>query len=126
MASVVPVLRYRDPDRAIDWLVDVLGMDEHEIDRDADGVVRHAELMWGSGYVMLGQLGKGEFGDAGPTMTYLVAPDAAAIDAGHERATAAGADVIMPPTEQDYGSREYAVRDPEGNTWAIGTYDPDR
>ena len=101
-------------------------MAEHEIDRDADGSVRHAELRWRSGYVMLGPARKGEFGNTGPTMTYLVAPDAAAIDAGHERAIAAGADVIMPPTEQDYGSREYAVRDPEGNTWAVGTYDPDR
>ncbi len=26
--------------------------------------------------------------------------------------------------DMDYGSREYSVRDPEGNLWSFGTYDP--
>lgn len=25
-------------------------------------------------------------------------------------------------TDQDYGSREFAVADPEGNLWSFGTY----
>jgi uncharacterized glyoxalase superfamily protein PhnB len=31
----------------------------------------------------------------------------------------------MELTDQDYGSREYAARDPEGNVWCFGTYRPD-
>jgi uncharacterized glyoxalase superfamily protein PhnB len=30
----------------------------------------------------------------------------------------------MELTDQDYGSREYAVRDAEGNVWCFGTYQP--
>jgi len=36
--------------------------------------------------------------------------------------TAAGADIIRKPEDTDYGSREFALRDPEGNLWSFGTY----
>jgi uncharacterized glyoxalase superfamily protein PhnB len=39
-----------------------------------------------------------------------------------ERAVAAGAEVTQPLHDTDYGSREFAVRDPEGNRWSFGTY----
>jgi uncharacterized glyoxalase superfamily protein PhnB len=26
--------------------------------------------------------------------------------------------------DTDYGSREFSVRDPEGNLWSFGTYNP--
>ena len=45
-------------------------------------------------------------------------------DALFERAKGAGAEVVMEPTDQDYGSRDFAVRDPEGNLWSFGTYAP--
>jgi uncharacterized glyoxalase superfamily protein PhnB len=45
-------------------------------------------------------------------------------DAHHERAVAAGATVVRPLEDMEYGSREYSVRDPEGNLWSFGTYDP--
>jgi uncharacterized glyoxalase superfamily protein PhnB len=47
-------------------------------------------------------------------------------DAHHARAKAAGAVIMMELTDQDYGSREYAARDPEGNVWCFGTYRPGR
>jgi uncharacterized glyoxalase superfamily protein PhnB len=37
---------------------------------------------------------------------------------------AAGADVVYPPRDTDYGSREFAVRDPEGRVWSVGSYRP--
>jgi len=43
-------------------------------------------------------------------------------DGVHARAVAAGADVVTPLHDTDYGSREFAVRDPEGNRWSFGTY----
>ena len=27
-------------------------------------------------------------------------------------------------TDTDYGSRDFSVRDPEGNLWSFGTYRP--
>jgi uncharacterized glyoxalase superfamily protein PhnB len=38
------------------------------------------------------------------------------------RATAAGAEILQGLRETDYGSRDFAVRDPEGNRWSFGTY----
>jgi uncharacterized glyoxalase superfamily protein PhnB len=43
-------------------------------------------------------------------------------DALYERAVAAGAEVLREPADTDYGSREFAVTDPEGNLWSFGTY----
>jgi uncharacterized glyoxalase superfamily protein PhnB len=52
---------------------------------------------------------------------YLVVDDP---DAHHTTARAAGATVVRELQDTDYGSREYSVRDPEGNLWSFGTYDP--
>lgn len=45
-------------------------------------------------------------------------------DALYERAVAAGATVARELEHTDYGSREFAVRDREGNIWSFGTYLP--
>ncbi len=34
----------------------------------------------------------------------------------------AGAEVVLPLKDEDYGSRGFTVRDPEGNRWSFGTY----
>ena len=52
---------------------------------------------------------------------YVVVED---IDAHHERATAAGAELVRALQDTDYGSREYSARDVEGNVWSFGTYQP--
>ncbi|MFR9750988.1 VOC family protein [Nocardia sp. 004] len=43
-------------------------------------------------------------------------------DALFARATAAGAEVVRDLRDEDYGSRGFTVRDPEGNLWSFGTY----
>jgi uncharacterized glyoxalase superfamily protein PhnB len=45
-------------------------------------------------------------------------------DALHAMAKRAGAEIVMDPADQDYGSRDFAARDPEGNIWSFGTYQP--
>jgi uncharacterized glyoxalase superfamily protein PhnB len=52
---------------------------------------------------------------------YIVVADA---DAAFARAQAAGAQVVRPLQNTDYGSREFTVKDPEGYSWSAGTYDP--
>ncbi len=45
-------------------------------------------------------------------------------DAHYARACAAGAEVLIPIEDKPYGGRGYTCRDPEGHTWAFGSYDP--
>jgi uncharacterized glyoxalase superfamily protein PhnB len=46
------------------------------------------------------------------------------VDAHYARAKGAGAEIVRPLDDTPYGSREYAARDPEGQVWSFGTYDP--
>lgn len=53
---------------------------------------------------------------------YIVVDDADAADALHERAVAAGATITQGLRDEDYGSRGFTCRDPEGVYWSFGTY----
>jgi uncharacterized glyoxalase superfamily protein PhnB len=65
----------------------------------------------------------GEIYDQGTgTAVVYVAVDE--VDSLHERARDAGAEIVMAPTDQDYGSRDFTARDPEGNLWSFGTHRP--
>ena len=123
-----PVIRYRDPDAAIEWLGRAFGLAERVVYRDDSGQVMHAELQLSSGMVMLGQADpSGWMGGSAPeplgstVSLYTVIEDP---DAHHDRAVAAGATVVRELTDQSYGSREYSARDLEGNLWSFGTYSP--
>ncbi|EWC59864.1 Glyoxalase family protein [Actinokineospora spheciospongiae] len=120
--QVWPTFRAKDADALIRFLVDVVGFEETMAHRDDDGVVQHAELAWPEGGgVMLGQ--ERESGACvtrpGSFSAYVVTADP---DALHDRVAAAGAEVTTPPFDTDYGSRDFALRDPEGNAWNFGTY----
>lgn len=43
-------------------------------------------------------------------------------DALYRRVCESHAEVVVPLADTDYGSREFAVRDPEGNLWSFGSY----
>jgi uncharacterized glyoxalase superfamily protein PhnB len=123
--AVYPFLTYRDARAAIEWLEEAFGFRRHLVVDGPDGIVLHAELTNGEGMVMLASEREdgGHFGyHAGQGWLYVVVDDA---DAHHERAKAAGAEIVMEPTDQVYGSRDYSARDPEGNLWSFGTYRPE-
>ena len=92
--------------------------------------MNHAELHWPlGGGVMLASAGPADDGSRGENDPWALRPGAAGVyvvtdDPGKvfARAVAAGAAVIRRPEDTDYGSREFAVRDPEGNRWSFGTY----
>ena len=123
--SIYPALRYSDAHAAIAWLQEALGFETVSV-HEADGRVGHAELAFGDGMIMLGSTGAGDpqfDRGAGVASIYLATPD---VDAVWERAKAAGAEVARELEDMDYGSREFTVRDPEGNAWSVGTYVPQR
>ncbi|MFE5862945.1 VOC family protein [Streptomyces virginiae] len=124
--SICPTLVYRDAKAAIKLLTEAFGFSQVAVYEGEDGSVMHAELAYGNGMVMLGSSGRGGAFDkamegAGPSGVYVVVDD---VDAHHRRAVEHGAEILMEPTDQDYGSRDYMARDAEGNVWSFGTYAP--
>lgn len=130
--DVIPGLSYEDAPEAIDWLERAFGFERHAVHAADDGTIEHAELRAGSGMVMLGSQREGEAHERFPVSSprragaltaglYVIVEDP---DAHHERAKAAGAEIVMGLTDQEYGSRDYTARDPEGQLWTFGTYRP--
>ena len=130
-ATIIPALRYRDANAAIEFLCKAFGFTKHLIVPDNSGGIAHAQLTLGKGMIMLGSARDDEFGrllvpptDATAPTTqslYLVVSDA---DVHCEHSREAGATIIIEPKDEDYGGRGYTCRDPEGHVWSFGTYDP--
>jgi uncharacterized glyoxalase superfamily protein PhnB len=130
-STIMPAFRYRDAPAAIEWLCSVLGFARHAVYPGPDNTIGHAELTLGGGMIMLGSQKDDEHGkrfkspeDLGGAETasaYVVVAD---VDAAHARAQAAGSTIVRELQNTDYGSREFAVKDPEGHTWSVGDYDP--
>jgi uncharacterized glyoxalase superfamily protein PhnB len=123
---VWPTMTFRDAPAAIRFLEQAFGFRETACyTRDNDpSIVEHAEMRWpAGGGIMFGTAAKDDspFGkrQPGSASVYLVTDDP---DGLYARATAAGAEVIRELNDTDYGSREFSVRDPEGNIWSFGTY----
>lgn len=122
---IYPSLRYRDAAAAIDFLERAFGFELVASHDGPDGRIQHVEMRWGDSMIMFGEETDEVIAQsgshAGQAWTYVTVEDA---DAHHERAKGAGAEITRELTDQDYGSRDYAAKDPEGNLWNFGTYDP--
>ena len=123
--QVWPTLRASDARGLIRFLADAFGFIEVAVYGEGDRV-DHAQLAWPlGGGIMLGSAerdpaqGDGWALKPGGFGCYVVTDDP---DKLFARATAAGAKVLRELNNTDYGSREFAVFDPEGNRWSFGTY----
>ena len=120
-----PIVPYRSPRAAIAWLEGAFGARATAVyPPEPDQPLVHAEILVGTGIVMVSDTGRADespFALAGPICVYVVVDDP---DALHARAAQAGAEIVRGLTDQDYGSREFAARDLEGNVWSFGTYRP--
>lgn len=120
--KLYPTLRYKDAKAAHQWLQDAFGFEPNALYEDDEGNVAHAQMRWGSDMIMFGTAREDSYNDrTGQGWLYASCQDP---DALCERARAAGAEITMEPTDQDYGSRDFAARDLEGNRWSFGTYEP--
>jgi uncharacterized glyoxalase superfamily protein PhnB len=120
--NVWPSLRANDAHGLIKFLTEALGF-EATVVYDDGSTVHHAELAWPpGGGVMLGSVKPGDphpVCEPGNFSAYVVVGDP---DALHARAVAHGAKVTQELYDTDYGSRDFAIEDPEGNHWSFGTY----
>jgi len=132
--EIIPTLRYADAPAAIDFLCAAFGFERHAVYADAGDphLVHHAQLVWHDRMVMLASAVPSDHVRAARMLTpaeaggvtmglYLVVAD---VDGHAARARAAGAEIVAEPEDKDYGGRGYSARDPEGNVWSFGSYDP--
>jgi PhnB protein len=133
--TIVPMVAYEEAAAAIDWLTDAFGFSEREDARHTDekGTIGHAELDVGDGSVIFLSTPSPHY--RGPRRhrqeceaaakwsedawvidgLMVQVPD---VDAHHERAAAAGADVLRGPENvPEIGIRLYTAEDVEGHRW---------
>jgi uncharacterized glyoxalase superfamily protein PhnB len=130
--TIFPTVRYTDARAAIAWLERAFDARQHAAYDAEDGTVAHAELIIAGNMIMLGNTRDDDSLVRSPKQVnavtggiYVVLPDAAAIDALHAQAAAAGAKIIRPPFDTDYGSHDFQALDLEGYQWSFGTYKPE-
>lgn len=128
--TLTPSVTYPDGRAGIRWLVDVLGFEIASLYEDPSGGVAFAELVWRTGIVFVSQRSSQEpWSAVGPASIALAAEDAAAVDRHYERAVTSAAEIVRPLHDAvtpafPGGSRQFDVRDPGGNFWTIGTFQP--
>jgi uncharacterized glyoxalase superfamily protein PhnB len=107
-ATVVPVLTYPDVNEAAGWLCAAFGFERRLLIGD-----HRVQLTFDGGALVVA---------AGPARDYsglsvMVRVDDA--DRHHEQAVAAGATIVSPPTDYEYGERQYTAEDPGGHRWTF-------
>ena len=124
----MPTMRYADTAAALKFLVDGLGFTLHARYDGPDGKVQHAELVRGTGVIMIGPHPADDKPESGADMTpgtastYVVVDADADVDAVFAAATRAGAIVVRAPKDVGWGGRSATVRDAEGHYWSVGSY----
>ncbi len=121
--QVWPTLRATDALTLIRFLVDVVGFEETVVYADGD-IVHHAQLSWPLGGGILLGSARADEGDRWPIRpgtfeAYVVVDEP---DALFARLQTHGVEITDELHDTDYGSRDFAIRDPEGNRWSFGTY----
>ena len=114
-ASVVPVLIYPDVRAAVEWLGAAFGF----VERVQIGEDHRSQLSFGDGAVIVGDV-RGARRPPRPgevTHSVLVRVDDAR--AHCERAREHGAEILMEPTDFEYGERQYHAQDPAGHQWTF-------
>ncbi len=109
-ATVIPELAYDDVATASDWLCEAFGFTE----RLRIGSHR-AQLLYGNGAIIV--IARGMTGE--PIGDHRVLMRVEDARRHYEHASASGARILQPPTDQAYGERQYTCEDPGGHVWTF-------
>lgn len=120
--AFIPALFYRDAFAALDFLERAFGFESTMVLTDEQGNLAHSQMGYGGGTIMVGT----EWSDDTRSPASLGGKTSQSIhvrvddvDAHCARARAAGAEILMEPSDQFYGDRSYRARDPEGHLWSF-------
>jgi PhnB protein len=113
---------------AIDFYKRAFSAEERFCSARDDGFIEHATLRIGDSTVYLADASQTTSGASAPetlggtpVTMYLYVPDC---DATWKRAVDAGATIVTPLNDQEWGDRYGLLRDPFGHLWAIATMKP--
>jgi PhnB protein len=122
--EVFAYLRVRDTAAAMAFYTTAFGAKEVFRLTEPSGRIGHAEMQLGPAVLMLsdpfpeyGIEAPAEGSDTSFSGVHLHVDNA---DAVLDKAVAAGATVLLAPTDQFYGERSCKLRDPFGHEWLIG------
>lgn len=127
-SDIHPSLFYDDAPAAIDWLCRAFGFTRRLVVPGPNGAIMHSELSLGTGVVMVGSSNP-EAGRVSPRQLQGRVAQAISVfvpdpDAHHQQALTAGARILRPLRDEEYGARGYMAEDPEGHQWYFGDYRP--
>jgi uncharacterized glyoxalase superfamily protein PhnB len=120
-ATVTPILIYEDVVQAIDWLCRSFDFREH-LRAERDGVVGHAQLLFGQGSVMLGRQGGPFRAPQRKNVSACVHVTVADVDKHFEHAKRSGARIVTSPVDMPFGERQYTAEDFAGHWWTFSQH----
>jgi catechol 2,3-dioxygenase-like lactoylglutathione lyase family enzyme len=112
--DIMPVLRVADLRRSIDWYVEVLGFRPHGRSPD-DGDGEHGFIQAGEAELLLST---GSHLGGPPSFTGTLYFRVVGVDALYDKVRGR-AEVVWPLEQQEYGTREFGIRDPDGYVLAF-------
>ncbi len=113
--TVVPVLIYPDVRDAVRWLSAAFGFEE----RLQIGESHRSQLKVGDGAVIVADVRHEQRPPRPGEVAHSVLVRVDDARAHCERAGSHGAQILMEPTDFDYGERQYAAEDPAGHRWTF-------
>src|SRR5262245_42240234 len=129
--AVVPTITYRNTTAMVEWLCDTFGFRRQLIVKGEMGEVKHAELAFGESMIIVDAVEHSPFeklvvhpdqiGGVETQTCYLIVHD---VEAHYAKVKAKNAEIICGIRVENSGGQGYACRDPEGQLWMFGTYDP--
>ncbi|MEV8542939.1 VOC family protein [Streptomyces sp. NPDC051572] len=114
-STVIPVLIYPDVREAVAWLGAAFGFAE----RVRIGEDHRAQLAFGDGAVIVGDVGRDRRPPRPGEVTHSVTVRVENVAAHYERSRDHGARIIMEPTDFEYGERQYTAEDLAGHRWTF-------
>jgi PhnB protein len=122
---VSPYICIRDASAAIEFYKKAFGAKERFRMAGPDGKVGHAEIEIAGGVIMLADEypqmdfhSPQKYGGSS-VIIHCYVPD---VDALAKQASAAGATILRPVTDQFYGDRSVSLADPFGHKWSFATH----